>query len=140
MKFFNYLQEEYYETFKSKINKNPFEIFINPSSKEMMITGRVDGSIRWVANLPTKMFFIWPGNGDLHEHVIPQLEPKIKFSDCILGSGIPRAGRILISKNDRFQIVPSVINIKEWEFAEKYFSQESSFIEIIKKKKANVGQ
>lgn len=121
MKFKQYLEEEYYGSFKSKINRKPYEVFENPSGKEIMTTGNIDGSVRWVANVEVKKVYIWPGNAELHEDVIPQIEPKIKFGSCILGSGLPRAGKIEITQNDRFVIVPRNINLNEWEFADWYF-------------------
>src|SRR5574343_71350 len=121
MKFKEYLQEEYYGGLVSKINRKPFEVFENPSGKEIMEIGSVDGSIRWVVNLTSKKVYIWPGNAELHDVVIPQITPKIKFGESIMGSGIPKAGKIVITNNDRFVIVPREINLKEWEFADWYF-------------------
>jgi hypothetical protein len=134
MKFKDFLQEEYNSGLKSKINRKPFEVFENPTGKEIMETGRVDGSIRWVANSKVKMIFIWPGNADLHENVIPDIEPKIEIGDCIFGSGIPKAGKILVTQNDNFKIFPNTLNLKEWEFSYRFFYDD--FEKTIKTKES----
>lgn len=137
MKFKDYLQEEYHTILKSKVSKKPFEVFENPSGKEITEVGRVDGSIRWIANLPVRKVFIWPGHGDLHENVIKDLDPPLKFSESIFGVGIPKAGKISIPPNNfnaDFTILPKDININDWDFADFYF--EGGFKNLIKKRAA----
>lgn len=135
MKFKDFLHEEYHKFLKSVHTKKPFEVFENPSGKEITEVGRVDGSIRWLVNKQVKRVFIWPGHGDLHENVIKQLDPPLKFIDSIFGVGIAKTGKISIVPNNfnaDVTIVPKEIYLKEWDFADWYF--EGGFEKIIRKR------
>ena len=137
MKFKNYLEEEYHSILTAEHNKKPFEVFENTTGKEVMEVGRVDGSIRWLANSNVKKLFIWPGHGDLHQNVIKKLDvnPPLKFSDSIFGVGIPKAGKISIPMNNfnaDFTIMPKDVNLEDWKFADWKF--EDGFLNLIKKR------
>ena len=59
MRFFNYLEEEYLTLGKALIarrDRAPFEIFVNPSSKELQ---GLPKDIRYIADFEHKKLYVW---------------------------------------------------------------------------------
>ena len=65
MKLEQFVKEEWEET--TKIGKETYEIFKNPSNKEMMGLKAKDGEVRFIAFFPTKTLYAF--NGDLLHHI-----------------------------------------------------------------------
>jgi hypothetical protein len=138
MKFKDFIEEEYLGLFRSRFSKHSFEVFENPSSKEIMETGRVDGSIRWIVY--DKYVYIWPGHEELHENVVPlinnEFKRDIKFFKSIFGVGIPRAGKIYIPEDmiiNDITIMPNKLKLDDWKFANRFFFN-NDFIGLIRKR------
>lgn len=87
MRFLNYLSEEYATRGKAIIGVKPgnditFEIFVNPTSKELreLFLDSSDGAVRYVADFKSKKLYVWKsdyihleGLNALHD-MIPDLK------------------------------------------------------------------
>ena len=66
MRFFNYLNEEYVATGKATLGlqgkQEPFDIFINPTSKELMGMRKIEQTVRYIADFKNKNLYVWPSS------------------------------------------------------------------------------
>lgn len=123
MKFLNYLQEEYVGSEDPHGLKPPYEIFVNPTPKEL----RTFTSVRFIADNRTKKFFI-SYSLYLHEFFVNYLRfNKLigQTDDCFMGQGWIKLSHIDFEDFSYDWGQPPDQDMQRYKWCQKYFTEDS---------------
>ena len=106
------LREEYETTmehgFSDKKKKKKYDIFTNPTPKEMKAVARENkNTLRWIANLENKKLYIFNASL-LHEYACNELEVKYNGNNtrkAAFGIGTYMERKILVNNKENIKVI-----------------------------------
>lgn len=131
MRLKHYIQEEYFT--RAKLRGKSYEIFINPSKKELR---EFKDDIRYIADLKKKKIFVWDAWGPLHDELWDiklnrDLKNDIQKGDVIAGVAINMGNNYITNAFDGGAYVLAYLEdisirdidtyLKRIKFVDKYF-------------------
>jgi len=97
MRLQSYLQEEYLTRISQVVRRGTdksFEVFVNPSKKELRKLKTKDGDfvVRWIADVKKEKLYVWNGDGPLHDSAWLQINSGYLKKDIRKGSVVAGIG------------------------------------------------
>lgn len=113
----------------------PFEIFVNPSKKELNEITKTSNYIRFSAIHNKKRVYVWSADKEIHYHVnknIPEMR-NVKFTDTFSGVAKKKGQKYITIESDYFDhqklSIREEILKKDWSWLNIYHIYMDSFIE-----------
>jgi hypothetical protein len=109
MRLLKYINEEYLMRLTTVYGKNSYEVFINPSAKEMRELDTTSLGVRFLADSRDKTVYVWDADKAIHYEAWEFIKPKdiMKFGNLVEqlvllpGNAEKVKGKYAMTRSDR---------------------------------------